>query len=116
MNSISQKQLDQLAGELEAHLSPALRAQLLEADLALANALRELVEVERAKFNASHLASMQIGQRGARMRTTAYPERSPRPNCEVAFSAPLRLGATNLNLRAWIGEDQKFINIEVAIL
>jgi hypothetical protein len=109
-------ELARLARDIEAHLSPAFQAQLLEADLALGNALRELVELERAKFNASHLASMQIGQSGTalKVRTTAYPERRARPNCQVAFSAAFRLGATNFVLRAWIAEDNKFINIELA--
>jgi hypothetical protein len=110
-------QLDQLASEVEAHLSPAFRAQLLEADLAIGNALRELVSIERAKFNAFHLASMQIGEESRpRMRTTLYPEGGQRPNAARAFSGAFALAGRNVNLRAWIGEDQKFINIEVAIL
>jgi hypothetical protein len=113
---MTQNELDSLARDVEAHLSPAFRAQLLEADLNLANALRELVEIERAKFNASHLAKMQIGERAARIRATLYPERGQRPNATPAFSGAFALAGRNVNLRAWIGEDQKFINIEVAIL
>jgi hypothetical protein len=46
---MSPEELGKLANAVEVHISPAFRAQLLEADLALANALREMVEVERAK-------------------------------------------------------------------
>jgi hypothetical protein len=46
---MTSNELDQLARQVEAHLSPAYRAQLLEADLAIGNALREVVSELRAK-------------------------------------------------------------------
>jgi hypothetical protein len=116
LETLSGDRLATLAAQVENHISPQFRGQLLQADLALANALRELVDVERAKFNASHLAKMEIGERAARMRTTLYPERGQRPNAAPAFSGAFALAGRNISVRAWIGEDQKFINIEVAIL
>jgi hypothetical protein len=56
--SFDDRALRELAARVEPYFSPALRAQLLEADLSLANALRELVEIERAKFNSTQIAKM----------------------------------------------------------
>jgi hypothetical protein len=103
---------EQLAREVEAHLSPQFRAELLQADLALANALRELVEFERAKQALSAFEAME-GK--LKTRTTLYPDKIARPGIDPSFIGALRLAQRNLSLRAWIGPDNKFINFELTI-
>jgi hypothetical protein len=108
-------QLEQLARDVEAHLSPAWCAQLLEADLAIAGALREMVDVERAKFNASGLAKMDPGATRPKVRATLYPETAKHSNRNATFGCCCRISERTLAIRAWIGADQKFINIEVTL-
>jgi hypothetical protein len=100
-----------LAAQIEAHLSPALRAQLLEADLAIANALRELVEVERAKRPAAPISGSAKA-----VRLTLYPETRPKARTDPAYSGSARLCGRSFSLRVWIATNQEFINVELAVL
>jgi hypothetical protein len=109
-------QLDQLARSVEAHFSPAFRAQLLEADLALANALRELVELERAKFNSTQIRQALEAGTATKLRTTLYPLKRPKPGADPSFVGSFRLAGRSFDLKAWIGPSETFINLELAVI
>jgi hypothetical protein len=107
-------QLEQLARDVEAHLSPELRAHFLQGDLAIATALHELVDLERAKLSTVQMAAL-VGT-SLKARTTLYPDKHPRAGIDPAFSGTLRLAGRAFRLKAWIGSNQEFINIELAVL
>jgi hypothetical protein len=84
----------------------------LEADVALANALRELVEVERAKM----VPKLLEGANGTKARTTLYPDKVPKPGKDPSLAGSCHFAGRTFTLRAWIGPGQSFINLELAIL
>jgi hypothetical protein len=107
---------EDLCRQVEAHLSPELRAQLLQADLALAAALHELVELERSKQPPRF-----EGEAGLKVRATLYPERTypgalSRKSNSDFLSGSLQLGSKRASIKAWIGSDHKFINLEISLL
>ena len=110
----SAQELAELAARVEAHLSPALRAQLLEADLALANALRELVEVERAAAVRTHAHEKLAGGKLV-VRASLYPDKMLSPGRDPSFSGQTNVAGQRVSVRAWIGPEACWINLELAL-
>jgi hypothetical protein len=96
---MTQNQLDRLAKDVEAHLSPAFKAQLLEADLNLANALRELVDEMRAK-RFPPLASPTAGS--GFLKFNPAKKNSPSVPDLVGLA---RLNTTLFSVSAWKSDD-----------
>jgi hypothetical protein len=110
----SAQELAELARAVEAHLSPALRAQLLEADLALAGALRALVEVERAK-HAHAQAHEKLAGGKLVVRASLYPDKIAAPRSDPSFCGVTNVAGQALSVRAWIGPEAAWVNLELAI-
>jgi hypothetical protein len=113
-SDMSDAQVRALVQRAEAYLSPEFRAQLLQSDAALANALRDYVDIERAKFSSAQIAATQGS--ALKVRTTLYPDKHPRAGNHPSFVGSTTLAGRIFSIKAWIASNGEFINIELAVL
>lgn len=83
------------------------------AELALANALRELLMLQRVEFARSGGANLTSC---GKVRMTLYPDKIPAPDSDPSFIGQVTLGEQKLLLRAWVGKKEPFINLEISFM
>lgn len=105
---------DGLEREIFARLQAEVevRAQLEPAAQALAQGIRESVEVERSKLGLQSPTKFH----GEKLRSVLFQARTGRIDADTPYVGTLCLGEHNYLLKAWIGKRLAFVNVEISLL
>lgn len=87
--------------------SPEIRSDVQ----VMAQIIRELVDLERAK-----VAAKNLGDIPGKIRITLYPDKVPRAGIDPCHVGTLRLGGRSFLVRAWLVNNTSAINLEFKMM
>ena len=87
--------------------SPEIKADVQ----VMAQIIRELVDLERAK-----VAAKNLGDIPGKIRITLYPDKVPRAGIDPCHVGTLRLGGRSFLVRAWLVNNTSAINLEFKMM